>query len=29
LKYKEKNGRLITEYEFNVRPGERIEIQAQ
>lgn len=29
LKYKEKNGRLITEYEFNVRSGERIEIKAK
>lgn len=28
LKYKEKNGRLILEYEFPVNPGERLEIKA-
>lgn len=28
LKYKEKNGRIIVEYPFEVRAGERVEIEA-
>lgn len=28
LKYKEKNGRLIMEYDFKVKPGERFELKA-